>query len=64
MERGGGWWSMFLVKLSSPPFERTARQVSGDRSSGYDIFWDEEELDPKRLPRKGMVGMDLRVWRC
>ena len=55
---------MFLVKLSSPPFERTARQVSGDRSSGYDIFWDEEELDPKRLPRKGMVGMDLRVWRC
>ena len=43
------------------PFERTARHSSGVRSSGYDIFWDADELDPKRLPRNGMVGIDLRA---
>ncbi len=46
------------------PFERTARHSSGVLSSGYAIFWDEEELEPKKLPRKGIVGMDLKACLC
>lgn len=55
----------WLKASSYSPFVRTARHSSSVLWSGNDIL-EEEEVDeePKRLPRKGMVGMDLSwCWR-
>lgn len=41
------------------PLFRTARHSSSVRWSGYDILLELDEL--KRLPKKGIVGMDLKV---
>jgi len=41
------------------PFERTACHSSSLFWSGYDIF--EELLELKRLPKKGIEGIDFRT---
>lgn len=41
------------------PLERTARHSSVDLWSGYDMLLDCLELDPNKLPKNGMVGIDF-----
>lgn len=47
--------------VGSVPLLKTARHSSSLFCTGYDMFLSEVELELKREPRKGIVGMDFRI---